>query len=219
MTAILSLEVVSDFACPWCYIGKRRLEKAIRLRPDLVLEVTWQPFQLNPDMPRIGRNRLDYYRDKFGLEGLENLRRQLDLAAAEEGLSFDYGPDAVAPNTLSAHVLMHWADDDKSIDSNTLAEKLFEAHHVNCENIGDRQVLARIAAELGMDEAGTGSRLAAGLDEDKVKARISHFASLGVGGVPFFIINDQYSISGAQPPEILASAFDRIAGTRKGLKI
>jgi predicted DsbA family dithiol-disulfide isomerase len=211
MPKTINIEMVSDFACPWCFIGKRRLKKAIEQQPDLETTLIWRPFQLNPDMPRGGRNRQDYYRNKFGDEGAKNLRETLKNAGAEEGIVFCNEPHAMAPNTLSAHVLMFWATEDENIDANALAEKIFNAHHVACENIGDHDVLVRIAGEAGMDKASVMSKLAAGDDEDKIKGQIYQSAARAISSVPFFIINDQYGISGAQPAETLASAFDQIA--------
>lgn len=207
----LKIEVVSDPVCPWCYVGKRRLESALGQRPGLDVDLQWQPFQLNPDMPRSGRNRREYYREKFGAETAETLLAGMQQTGEAVGIEFGSDPDAMAPNTLSAHVLMHWADVDEGVDANALAEKLFAAHHVACEDIGDHAVLVRIAGEVGMDEGEVAERLAAGIDEEAVKAKIAHSASLGVSGVPFFIVNGKYGISGAQPPEILIEAFDQIS--------
>ncbi len=140
MSDTIRIEVISDFACPWCFVGLRRLKKAIGQRPDLDIALNWRPFQLNPDMPRKGRNRREYYRDKFGNERAKDLRETLRNAGAEVGIVFCDDPDAMAPNTLSAHVLMFWAVRDKNVDTDSLAEKLFEAHHVACENIWDNGV-------------------------------------------------------------------------------
>jgi predicted DsbA family dithiol-disulfide isomerase len=211
MSKRINIEMVSDFACPWCYVGKRRLNKVIAQRPGVDLALNWRPFQLNPDMPREGRNRRDYYRNKFGDEGAKNLRESLKNAGAEEGIVICNEPDAMAPNTLSAHVLMFWAAQNENIDTNALAEKLFYAHHVACENIGDHDVLVRIAGEVGMDKAGVVTKLAVGSDEDKVKEQIHQTAARGVTGVPFYLINERYGISGAQPAETLAAALDEIA--------
>ena len=209
MSKIIKIDVVSDFACPWCLVGKRRLDRAIQQRPDLQITVNWRPFQLNPEMPREGRNRRDYYSDKFGEERLKDLRLSLNNAGSEEGIVFCDEPDAMAPNTLSAHVLLFWATGDEAIDSNALAEKLFYAHHVTCENIGDHDVLARIAGEVGMDWPSVMSKLPAGEDEDIVKEQIRQSTARGVSAVPFFIFNEQYGISGAQSTETLLSVFDQ----------
>lgn len=211
----IDIEVISDPVCPWCYVGKRRLESAISKRPDLDFTLLWQPFQLNPDMPREGRNRQDYYREKFGSETAKTLLDGLRQTGAEEGISFCSDADAMAPNTLSAHVLMYWANADDRIDANELAEKLFRAHHVGCEDIGDHEVLIRMAVEVGMDGVDIGERLAAGDDEAIVKERIAHSVARGVSGVPFFIINGKYGISGAQPPDVLVAAFDQIIGANR----
>ena len=211
MAKTIKIELVSDFACPWCFIGYRRVKKAIEQRPGLDTALHWRPFQLNPDMPREGRSRREYYRNKFGGEGAVNLRETLKKPGAEEGIVFCDEPEALAPNTLSAHVLMFWATQDKDIDTNALAEMLFAAHHVVCENIGNHAVLARIAGETGMDKASVMSKLAAGDDEDKVKEQIHLSAARGVSSVPFFVLNAKYSIPGAQSADTLALAFDQLA--------
>jgi predicted DsbA family dithiol-disulfide isomerase len=209
----IHLEIISDFACPWCLVGKRRLDRAIGQRPDLDIRVEWRPFQLNPDMPREGRNRRAYYSHKFGEERLNLLRQSLYTAGTEEGVIFCDTQDAVAPNTLSAHVLMLWATEVGIIDTHRLADKLLVAHHVACENIGDHEVLKRIAAEVGMDKAAVASKLATGEDEERAKEQIHQSLARGVSAVPFFIINQQYGISGAQPAQVLISAFEKCVST------
>ncbi len=209
--ATINIEIVSDPVCPWCYIGKRRLEDAMARRPGIDFRLSWKPFQLNPDMPRGGRNRLDYYRAKFGEMEAKALLERLRQTGAAEGIAFCSDPKAMAPNTLSAHVLMSWADDEERVDPNELVEKLFHAHHVACEDIGDASVLTRIAGEVGMDQSTVAERLASAEDEDRVTRQIQESFGLGVSGVPFFIVNGKYGISGAQPADTLVAAFDRIA--------
>jgi predicted DsbA family dithiol-disulfide isomerase len=206
----INIEVVSDVVCPWCYVGKRRLEAALLQRPDLQVTLTWQPFQLSPDMPREGRNRQEYYREKFGAERAGMMLNGMKQTGEDEGISFGSHPDAMTANTLSAHVLQYWAEVDDRIDANDLAEKLFYAHHVACENIGDHTVLTRIAAEVGMDAHDVAARLAAHEDEALVQERIAQAAARGVSGVPFFIINGRHALSGAQPADILLAAFDQL---------
>jgi len=206
----INIEIISDFACPWCLVGKRRLENAIAQRPLLDICVKWRPFQLNPDMPRQGRNRREYYSDKFGVERAKSLRESLLAVGAEEGIVFGDEPNAIAPNTLSAHVLMYWAHNGETVDTNSLAEKLFVAHHVACENIGDIDVLARIAGEVGMNAIHLRSMLEAGDDEEAVKRQIRQSSADGISGVPFFTLNGEYGVSGAQPAETFVSAFDQI---------
>jgi predicted DsbA family dithiol-disulfide isomerase len=211
MTSPIKIEIVSDPVCPWCYVGKRRLEAALEQRPELDVEVTWQPYQLSPDMPREGRKKLDHYREIFGEERAEIIMGSMKDTGVEEGIAFGNDPDAISPNTLSAHVLMLWARDDEQVDADELAEKLFYAHHVACENIGDHAVLMRIASEVGMDDPGLAEKLQSGKDEDKVAQSVKESAARGVSGVPFFIINGRYGLSGAQPADSLVAALDQIA--------
>lgn len=201
---------MSDPVCPWCYVGKRRLEKALAERPELDVQISWQPFQLNPDMPRAGRNRQEYYREKFGEARAEQIMASIQETGAAEGIAFGTEPGAKAPNTLSAHALMLWGGEDDTIDANALADKLFYAHHVECEDIGDHEVLVRIAAEVGFDANTIREKLSSGEDEQRVKALAQHSAERGGGGVPFFVINGRYGLSGAQPPELILQALDQI---------
>ncbi len=210
MTKTLELEVVSDFACPWCYIGKRRLDDAIVQTPGVEVVVRWRPFQLNPDMPREGRDLNQYYDQKFGEHRLRELKATIKEVGREEGIGFEYRADAVAPNTLSAHTLMNWAQTSEGGDSDAVAEKIFHAHHVANENIGDHKVLARIAGEAGMNAGIVLENLAAGLDEERTSAMVREAYQMGVTGVPFLILDRRYSIPGAQPVATLASALTQV---------
>jgi len=215
MAEPLSIQIVSDLVCPWCYVGKRRLERALAARPDLRVVVTWLPFQLSPDMPREGKDRQAHYATIFGPEKARSIMAGMQQTATAEGLRFEARPGARSPNTLSAHVLLYWASQDDGIavgvDQNALAEKLFAAHHTHSEDLGDPVVLARIAGEVGMDPARVEAGLRAGTDEDRVQALMEEARKAGVSGVPFFIFNGQYAVSGAQPPESLIEVLDRLA--------
>lgn len=211
MSYPLRIELVSDFVCPWCYVGKKRLEKAMALVPDIDTEVVWQPFQLSPDMPREGRNRLEHYRQIFGEQRAEQIMAGMRDTGAEEGIEFGSSPTAMSPNTLSAHTLLLWGSEDPAVDADALAEALFRAHHVECEDIGSHDVLVRIAKSVGMNGELVRSRLAEGTDEERVQEHIQTSAQRGVSGVPFFVVNNRYGLSGAQPPEVLADAFRKIA--------
>ena len=206
----LKIEVVSDFVCPWCYVGKKRLERALELRPELDVDVDWLPFQLSPDMPREGRRRIDHYREIFGEARAGQIMASMKDTGAEEGIAFGDDEDAMSPNTLAAHALLRWAAEDSGVDEDSLAEALFAAHHVECRDLGDIEVLTELAEAAGMSGDEVRAKLTARDDEALVKHSIRESVGRGVSGVPFFIINEQYGLSGAQPPEVLADAFDRI---------
>ncbi|MFO1354692.1 MAG: DsbA family oxidoreductase [Gammaproteobacteria bacterium] len=211
MTQPIAIQIVSDIVCPWCYIGKRRLEKALAERPGLAVEITWFPYQLSPDMPREGKDRAEHHASIFGAERALQIRGKMQELGAAEGIAFDTPPGARAPNTLSAHVLMYWASRSAGIDQNLLAEKLFHAHHVRGEDVGDPVVLAGIASEVGMNAAEVLNALREGTDEDTVRGLIDQARQAGVSGVPFFIFDGRYGLSGAQPPEALLQVLDEIA--------
>lgn len=211
MTRRIAIQIVSDVVCPWCYVGKRRLERALAQRPDLAVEITWFPFQLSPDMPREGKDRREHYAAIFGEERSRQIMEGMKQTGAAEGIAFDAPPGARSPNTLSAHVLMYWASRSAGVDQNALAEKLFHAHHVRGEDIGNHYVLAGIATEVGMNGAEVLKALQEGADEGTVSGLIEQARQAGVSGVPFFIIDGQYGLSGAQPPEAFLEVLDQAA--------
>ena len=207
----MKIEIVSDHVCPWCYIGKRRLDKALSQRPGIDAEISWLPFQLSPDMPREGRDRREHYAEIFGAERAAEIMLNMGKTAAAEGLSFEVKPGARSPNTLAAHTLVHWAQQTPGIDAHALMEKLFVAHHTDSENLGDPAVLARIAGEVGMDGVEVRRRLEAREDEDAVRDLIEQARKAGVTGVPFFIFDRRYALSGAQPPEAIVELLDELS--------
>ena len=214
MADFVQIQIVSDLVCPWCYVGKRRLERALAARPELRTAITWLPFQLSPDLPREGRDRQEHYATIFGADRARTIIAGMQQTAAAEGLTFEAKPGARSPNTLSAHVLLYWADEAPGVDQNAVAERLFAAHHSHSEDLGNPAILARIAGEAGMDATRVEADLRAGRDEDRVRALVAEARRAGVSGVPFFIFDRQYALSGAQPPEALIEVLDRLsAGT------
>jgi predicted DsbA family dithiol-disulfide isomerase len=210
--AALKLDIASDVMCPWCYIGKRRLEKAIRLT-EVPLDVRWRPYQLDPTLPTGGKPRHQYLAEKFGsLEQARARYRNIEAAGAEEAIPFAFDRIQVSPNTLDAHRLIRWAADGDAQMQNRIVEALFRAYFVEGRHIGDRAVLIAIAEEGGMDGALVRELLERGADRDLVEQEIALAQQMGVTGVPTFIIADRFAVVGAQPAPHLAQAFAMAAG-------
>jgi predicted DsbA family dithiol-disulfide isomerase len=202
----LGIDIVSDVICPWCFIGKRRFEKALRrLPPEFQTEVHWRPFQLNPDMPLEGIDRKLYRTRKFGSwERSQALDAQLAEAGAGEGIRFAFDRMGRTPNTFEAHRLI-WLAGEQGVQE-AVVEALFEAYFVNALDIGNREVLARIAGSAGMDAR---DFLEGERGRQEVLTEESWARRQGVQGVPFFLIDGAAAISGAQQPEIMAATLAR----------
>ncbi|MBN8961988.1 MAG: DsbA family oxidoreductase [Rhizobiales bacterium] len=215
MSAIkpLTLDIVSDVVCPWCYIGKHRIESALALVPDVPVEVHWRPFFLNPWVPREGISRDEYLTTKFGsVEAYGKIAARVVEAASEEGLV--YRPDKVQrqPNTLDCHRLIHWAERDPSGDkSAAVKQRLMELYFRDGGDLTDPEVLVKAAADCGMDAATVRQRLATDEDVDVVTAQAQEAADKGIGGVPTYVFAGKYAVSGAQPPEQLARAIRQVS--------
>ena len=212
----LTIDIVSDHVCPWCFIGKRRLDRALAERPAIEVEISWYPFQLNPEMPRDGRDRLDHMHSIFGEDRTETILTRLTETGREDGIEFHYQDGSRAPNTMPAHVLMHWAQWSPDIDQHALAEKLFAAHFVDCEDLGDLAVLTRIGTEVGMDHGEVARKLAERADEELVAKLMTQSHARGVSGVPLYIFNNKYTLSGAQPVEVLLQLIDQVGNAQVG---
>jgi len=198
----LQLDVVFDVICPWCYIGKRRLERALGRRPDLALDITWRPFLLNPDMPPGGMPRQEYLVRKFG--GEERARR-LYAAIAEvgrsEGIAFAFERIQRTPSSIDAHRLVRWAA--RQGRGGVMAETLFGAYFERGLDIGARPVLAGLAGECGLDRRDAFSWLIGEADAEIVASENLRAHRLGITGVPCFVIAGRHAIAGAQEPEVL----------------
>ena len=211
MLPVFTVDVVSDIVCPWCFIGKRRLEVAIaRLRvdePDLPIEVRWHPFQLNPELPPEGVDRRQYLETKFG--GPDKARQvyaRVEAAGETADIAFAFDAIERQPNTLDAHRLIAWAQTRREGDSEALVENLFRAYFVDGRYVGDRDELIRLAADAGYDADDARAMLASDELRDVVAEADRRARDLGVSGVPFFIFGGTTAISGAQEPEALLDA-------------
>ena len=205
--ATLTIDIVSDAVCPWCYVGKRKLEAALALKADVPVEVRWRPYQLDATIPSGGLARKDYMAKKFGsAERVTEIYARIEAVGRETHIPFAFDKISRSPNTLDAHRLIRWSASAGKQDA--VVERLFKAFFEQGEDIGDPALLARIAGECGMDEKLVRDLLASEADKDAVRAEIAEAQKLGVTGVPFFIIGGRYAVSGAQSPEVLAKAIE-----------
>ncbi len=203
---VLTIDIVSDVVCPWCYIGKRRLERALAGR-EPAAQVRWHPFQLNPDIPAEGVDRRRYLEDKFGgPERAREIYARVEAVGREVGIAFDFEAIARQPNTTDAHRLIAWAQSRHPAQADALVERLFKAYFTEGANVGERAVLVRLAAESGCDGDAARAHLGSDAGRDAVAAADGQMKSMGIGGVPFFIFNRRLAVSGAQPAEVLADA-------------
>lgn len=203
----MKVDIVVDTICPWCYIGKRRFDRALALRSDLALEVGWRPFQLNPAMPPEGMDRRFYIAEKFG--GKDRARAvhdTLQKIGSEVGIDFDFRAIERTPNTIDSHRLARFAA-GQGLQTEAIAA-LFAAYFENGRDIGDRRVLIDIGQEIGLDPAALSAYLDSDADIATVHAEDDLARRLGVNGVPCFIVDRKYAVSGAQSPEVFAQVFD-----------
>ena len=201
------LDVFSDTICPWCYVGTRRLERALQARPQRDLTIRWRAFQLNPGMPADGMDRKAYIDAKFG--GAERARAIYDTvraAGASEGIAFDFDRIRRTPSTLQSHRLIRFAGGQDR--QNETMEALFRAYFTDGRNIGDRAVLAEVAADAGLDRDEATDYLAGDTDAEAVLGEDALARRAGINGVPCFIFNGRFALSGAQEPEAFFQLFD-----------
>lgn len=203
-----TVDVISDFVCPWCYIGKRSLDA---LRAEVEIETRWHPYLLHPDLPAGGIDRRELIRAKFGSEDrARELGRAVEEAARAAGLFLDLGAVKRIPDTRDAHRVMRWAGGQGAADA--LAEHLFAAHFVDGRDIGDPEVLADLAALSGLDRALVLELLSGDADRAAVQAQADHARDMGINGVPMMVFNRRLAVVGAQPVEGLREALVQAAG-------
>jgi predicted DsbA family dithiol-disulfide isomerase len=205
--ARLSIEIVHDLVCPWCFLGVRRLTRTLRRRPDLLFDLSWRPFLLNPDMPRVGMARPDYVIRKFGGEDrARRLYASITEIGRVEGVQFRFDRIRRTPSSVDAHRLVRWAA--RFGRASETVEALFSAHFTDGLDIGDLQVLASVGHAVGLDTAAARRHLAGDEDVDVIHADNLRAHRLGINGVPCFVIAGRHAIAGAQEPEVIERLLD-----------
>ncbi len=204
------LDVLSDPICPWCYIGKANLDRALEARPDHQFDIEWHPFQLNPDMPAEGMDRREYLETKFGgKENAINVYSRIAEAAEAAGLAIDFAKITRTPNTIDAHRLIHWAGLEGR--QTAIVSRLFKAYFEEGQDIGDRAILLDMAEGAGLDRAMTEQLFESDADLEDVRARDLHARNRGVTGVPTFVVANRHVVPGAQTPDLWLRVIDDLA--------
>ena len=206
----LPIEMVSDVVCPWCFIGKRRLEKAIALKPDIPVEVRFHPYFLNPWVPREGISREEYLVTKFGsVERYNNNAQRVADAARSEGLVYSFNKIKRQPNTLDSHRLILWAG--RAGKGSQIKQRLMEIYFTEGGDLSDPTVLVEAASDCGLDPHEISALLASDADVAAIEQAAKSAQEAGIDGVPFYVFGNVLAVSGAQSPEYLASAMERAA--------
>ena len=209
----MKIDILSDPICPWCYIGKANLDRALAARPLHPLVIEWHPFQLNPDMPREGLDRRAYLETKFGgRESAARVYARIAEAADAAGLRLNLEAIERTPNTLDAHRLIHWAGLEGR--QTPTVSSLFRAYFVEGRDIGDHEVLLSVAADVGLDRAMIAHLLESDADLEDIISRDAHARERGVTGVPTFIVGQRHAVPGAQPAQLWLDLIDEITGQR-----
>lgn len=209
----LQIDVVSDVVCPWCFIGKRRLEKALALKPEIPVEVRYHPYFLNPWVPREGMSREEYLTTKFGsVERYASIAGRVAAAAASEGLTYAADKMKRQPNTTDAHRLILWAQRSGGhAAAARMKQRLMDLYFSEGGDLSDREVLVQAAADCGLDADEIRTQLASEQDVEQITRQANAAKEAGIDGVPTFIFAGVAAISGAHPPEVLASAIEQIS--------
>lgn len=206
---MVKIDIISDPICPWCYIGKTNLDRALEQIPDHPFQIEWHPFQLNPDMPAEGMDRREYLERKFGgKEGAVRAYAPIVEMAEKVGLKIDFEGMKRTPNTINAHRLIHWAGIEGR--QTFVVHRLFEAYFRDARDIGDVEVLADIADSCEMDAGVVAKLLSSDADIDGIRKRDTHSREMGVNSVPTFIIDNKHAVPGAQPAELWVKVIGEI---------
>ena len=210
----IRIDVVSDVVCPWCFIGKKRLEQAIALAPDVPVEVHYHPYFLNDWIPADGISREQYLTTKFGSpDRYKEIAQRVSAAAAQDGLTYAIDKVSRQPNTTDSHRLIHWASAIGKAPQ--MKQRLMELYFSEGADLSDRNVLVKAAAEIGLDPKETADKLDSDTDLALVSQQVDQAKSAGIQGVPFFIFDNAYAVSGAQAPEQLVGVIRKVAEERQ----
>jgi predicted DsbA family dithiol-disulfide isomerase len=204
---IMTIDVISDVVCPWCYIGKKRLDAALAVRPAIKADIRWRPYQLDPSIPPEGIDRQDYLLRKFGdPQQIVAMHQRISTQGAEEGIAFNFVGIDRSPNTFDAHRLIRWASEVGLGDE--VVESLFDAYFIQGRDIGDHRVLLDLAERAGMRSEGVAKLLAGTEAREEVTIEILQAQQMGIQGVPCFIFASKVAVQGAHPTETLVQALD-----------
>ncbi|MEO1193787.1 MAG: DsbA family oxidoreductase [Pseudomonadota bacterium] len=209
----MRIEIYSDTICPWCLIGKRRLARALAERPQPELEITWRAFQLNPAMPAEGMERQRYLELKFGgAERAAAVYQPIKEIGEEEGIGFAFDKIQRTPSTLDSHRLLRLAQTQRPDVADDLLDRIFAAYFFDGVDIGDREALVQLATTAGFDTEAVRTYLNGDQNRDAVAAEDTRAREIGIQGVPTYIFEGKYVLSGAHPPEVLFRLFDLVSG-------
>ncbi len=209
MSEAISIDVYSDVVCPWCYIGKRKLEQAVS-EQNVAVMPNWRAFQLNPDLPKTGVARKEYVETKFGgPERAKEIYARVAGVGNEVGIPFQFDKIECQPNTINAHRLIRYAGDNGPQDA--LVEALFRGFFLEFRDIGDIETLSDIAGSAGLDRAAVFAYLSSEKNVDVVEREDAVARQLGITGVPFFVFGGKYAVSGAQGADVLLQAYQQTA--------
>ncbi|RWM21495.1 MAG: DsbA family protein [Mesorhizobium sp.] len=211
----ITVDVVSDVVCPWCFIGQKRLDKAIAAANDVEVHVRWRPFQLDPTIPPEGKDRREYMVAKFGSdERIREIHARIEPLGEAEGINFAFAAIKVAPNTLDAHRLIRWAGAAGEVMQNRLVRRLFQLNFEEGANLGDHVVLINAAREAGMDASIVETLLPTDADVEAVRTEIATASRMGITGVPCFLLEGKYAVMGAQDADTLTDAIRQVAAAK-----
>ncbi|WP_095200226.1 DsbA family oxidoreductase [Mesorhizobium carmichaelinearum] len=211
----ITVDVVSDVVCPWCFIGQKRLDRAVAAAGDVDVHIRWRPFQLDPTIPPQGKDRREYMLAKFGSEErIREIHARIEPLGEAEGISFAFDAIKVAPNTLDAHRLIRWAGAAGEAVQNRLVRRLFQLNFEEGVNIGDHAVLVEAAREAGMDASVVATLLPTDADVEAVRTEIATASRMGISGVPCFLLEGKYAVMGAQDADTLADAIRQVAAAK-----